>query len=40
MDPAVEKVLRAFEIRAAKESEQMEQMDASKMGRHLDESCI
>lgn len=40
MDRAVEKVLGAFEIRAAKESEQMEQMDASKMGRHPDEFLL
>jgi hypothetical protein len=40
MDAAVEKILGAFEIRAATESEQMQQMDASKMGRHLDELLL
>src|SRR5689334_3156690 len=40
MDATVEKVLREFEKRAATESEQMRQMDASQMQQHLDELLL
>jgi hypothetical protein len=40
MDRATETVLRAFEKRAAAESEKMEAIDMSQMQRHLDEFLL
>jgi predicted O-methyltransferase YrrM len=40
MDKAVERVLRAFEKRAEKESEQMRNMSDSEMQAHLDEFLL
>ena len=40
MDAAVEQVLREFEERSKHESNLMEQMDLSKLGRHLDEFLL